>query len=351
MAAVSMVQGRGAAQPPVDEVSVRRLLSALEDMRDGKFRRRLPETGDGVLLELARTYNEVAERNARLAAELRRVRRTAGRDGRLTERLDGADAPGTWADCYEDANALVDDLVRPVTEVARVDRGGGRGRPVAAHRAAQRQPAAARGVPADRAHRQRDGRPARAVHRRGHPGRPRGRHRGQPRRPGQGARGVGQLEGPHRLGELDGQQPHQPGPRHRPGHHRGGQRRPLPQDHGRREGRAVRAEEHDQHDGRPAVVVRLRGDPGGPRGRHRGQARRPGRGARRLGHLEGPHRQRQRHGQQPHRPGPLDRPGVDRGRPRRPEPEDHRRGQGRGRRPSPTPSTRWSTRCAPSPTR
>ena len=64
MAAVSMVQARGAAQPPVDEVSVRRLLSALEDMRDGKFRRRLPETGDGVLLELARTYNEVAERNA-----------------------------------------------------------------------------------------------------------------------------------------------------------------------------------------------------------------------------------------------------------------------------------------------
>jgi signal transduction histidine kinase/HAMP domain-containing protein/CheY-like chemotaxis protein len=122
VAAVSMVQARGAAQAgtPVDEVSVRRLLSALEDMRDGKFRRRLPERGDGVLLDLARTFNQVAERNARLAAELRRVRRTAGRDGRLAERLDGADAPGTWAEAYEDANALVDDLVRPVTEVARV---------------------------------------------------------------------------------------------------------------------------------------------------------------------------------------------------------------------------------------
>ena len=104
----------------VDEVPVRRLLSALEDMRDGKFRRRLPETGDGVLLELARTYNEVAERNARLTQELRRVRRTAGRDGRLTERLDGAGAEGAWAEAYDDANALLDDLVRPVTEVARV---------------------------------------------------------------------------------------------------------------------------------------------------------------------------------------------------------------------------------------
>ena len=44
------------------------------------------------------------------------------------------------------------------------------------------------------------------------------------------------------------------------------------------------------------------GDPRGPRGRHRGQARRPGRGRRRLRHLEGPDRQRQLHGRQPDRP-------------------------------------------------
>ncbi len=104
----------------VDEAGVRRLLSALEDMRDGRFRSRLPETGEGLLAELAVAYNEVAERNARLTAELRRVRRTAGRDGRLTERLDGAGAEGAWAEAYDDANALLDDLVRPVTEVARV---------------------------------------------------------------------------------------------------------------------------------------------------------------------------------------------------------------------------------------
>ena len=52
-----------------------------------------------------------------------------------------------------------------------------------------------------------------------------------------------------------------------------------PQDHRRREGRNPRAEEHDQHDGRPAQRLRLRSHPRGPRGRHRGQARRPGRGA------------------------------------------------------------------------
>ena len=44
------------------------------------------------------------------------------------------------------------------------------------------------------------------------------------------------------------------------------------------EGRDPRAEGHHQHDGRPAQLVRLGGDARGPRGRHRGEARRPGRG-------------------------------------------------------------------------
>ena len=57
-----------------------------------------------------------------------------------------------------------------------------------------------------------------------------------------------------------------------------------------------------------------RSDPRGARGRHRRQARRPGAGARRRRHLEGPDRQRQPDGRQPDRPGPQHR--------RR----DHRRG-------------------------
>ena len=46
------------------------------------------------------------------------------------------------------------------------------------------------------------------------------------------------------------------------------------------QGRDPRAEEHDQHDGRSAAHVRGRGDARRARGRHRRQARRPGRGAR-----------------------------------------------------------------------
>ena len=47
----------------------------------------------------------------------------------------------------------------------------------------------------------------------------------------------------------------------------------------------------------------VRGDARGARGRHRGQARRPGRRARRRRHVEGPDRQRELHGRQPDRPG------------------------------------------------
>jgi HAMP domain-containing protein len=76
-------------------------------------------------------------------------------------------------------------------------------------------------------------------------------------------------------------QPDRPGPQHRRGDDRRRQRRPQQEDHRRREGRDPRAQEHHQHDGRSAQLVRLRGDPRRARGRHRGQARRPGRGPRR----------------------------------------------------------------------
>ena len=93
----TQVAGGSTVTAAADEASLRGLLGALEEMRSGNFRRRLPTEDDGVLAEIARAYNEVAERNAHLAAELRRVRRTVGRDGRLEERLDAKGATGAWA--------------------------------------------------------------------------------------------------------------------------------------------------------------------------------------------------------------------------------------------------------------
>ena len=84
------------------------------------------------------------------------------------------------------------------------------------------------------------------------------------------------------------------------------------QDHRGVQGRDPGAEEHHQHDGRPAERLRLGGDARGARGGHRRQAGRPGAGARRRRHLEGPDRQRQLDGQQPHGSGAQHRRGRDR---------------------------------------
>ncbi len=104
----------------MDTAALNRLLAALEAMRDGNFRKRLTVSGDGVMAEIAAVFNEVADRNLHLTGELARVRRMVGRDGKLTERLEAGASEGSWATAIEDCNALVDDLVRPVSEVGRV---------------------------------------------------------------------------------------------------------------------------------------------------------------------------------------------------------------------------------------
>ncbi|MER6425066.1 HAMP domain-containing protein [Streptomyces sp. NPDC001137] len=104
----------------VDTAALNRLLAALVAMRDGNFRKRLTVSGDGVMSEIAAVFNEVADRNLHLTGELSRVRRMVGREGKLTERLETGAYEGSWVAAIEASNALVDDLVRPVSEVGRV---------------------------------------------------------------------------------------------------------------------------------------------------------------------------------------------------------------------------------------
>ncbi|MEO3756554.1 HAMP domain-containing protein [Streptomyces sp. B6B3] len=89
-------------------------------MRDGNLRKRLAVTGDGPMAQIAAVYNQVAERNLHVTGELARVRRVVGREGKLTERMETGACEGAWAKAVDDANDLVEDLVRPVSEVGRV---------------------------------------------------------------------------------------------------------------------------------------------------------------------------------------------------------------------------------------
>ncbi|WP_086710733.1 HAMP domain-containing protein [Streptomyces antimycoticus] len=104
----------------MDTAALNRLLTAMTAMRDGNFRKRLTVSGEGVMAEIAAVFNEVADRNLQLTGELTRVRRVVGREGKLTERLETGACEGQWAAAIDASNALVDDLVRPVSEVGRV---------------------------------------------------------------------------------------------------------------------------------------------------------------------------------------------------------------------------------------
>ncbi|MBL1085082.1 HAMP domain-containing protein [Streptomyces actinomycinicus] len=112
--------GRSGGTTEVDTAALNRLLAALVSMRDGNFRKRLTVSGDGVMSEIAAVFNEVADRNLHLTGELSRVRRMVGREGKLTERLETGACEGSWATAVDNSNALVDDLVWPVSEVSRV---------------------------------------------------------------------------------------------------------------------------------------------------------------------------------------------------------------------------------------
>ncbi|MFI8826618.1 HAMP domain-containing protein, partial [Streptomyces sp. NPDC053431] len=113
-------RSRGSGTVQVDAAALQRLLAALVSMRDGNFRKRLTVSGEGMMAEISAVFNEVADRQTHLTGELSRVRRVVGREGKLSERLEAGAAEGAWAAAVDAANALVDELARPVSEVGRV---------------------------------------------------------------------------------------------------------------------------------------------------------------------------------------------------------------------------------------
>src|ERR1700704_5660913 len=115
----SRTNGTTARSGDEDEV-LRRLEAALRAAAAGDFSHRLPARRKGVVGELEAAYNQLAERHAQLITELGRLGGVAGRGGGMTERASLDGAHGGWSTALASVNGLVDDLVRPTTEVARV---------------------------------------------------------------------------------------------------------------------------------------------------------------------------------------------------------------------------------------
>src|SRR6185503_13441807 len=103
------------------QLDARRLLSALRAFRRGNFAVRLPENQGGISGEIAEAFNEVVELNAEMTREFERLSRVVGKEGKIQQRgkLAGG-AQGGWESCIDSVNALIEDMVQPISEVARV---------------------------------------------------------------------------------------------------------------------------------------------------------------------------------------------------------------------------------------
>ncbi len=96
------------------------LLHALNALRKGQSDIRLPADWTGVAGKVADAFHEVVEMNERLAAELGRLSKSVGKEGKLSQRLNLGNVSGFWQASADSVNDLIDDLVHPTTETARV---------------------------------------------------------------------------------------------------------------------------------------------------------------------------------------------------------------------------------------
>ncbi len=110
-------QGRSAEAAATPRL--RALLRGLEAARDGDFSVRLPSDWSGLEGKIADRFNDIVASNQELASQLARVGQSVGREGKTTQRMRFARTRGAWGEMQISVNTLIDDLVRPITEVTR----------------------------------------------------------------------------------------------------------------------------------------------------------------------------------------------------------------------------------------
>jgi HAMP domain-containing protein/CheY-like chemotaxis protein/signal transduction histidine kinase len=103
------------------------ILASLQTMRDGDFSVRLPGAWTGLPGKIADTFNEIVAANQHMANELKRVGQVVGKEGRTRERTRFHESKGAWGEMEGSVNTLVEDLLRPTTEVTRAIAGVAQG--------------------------------------------------------------------------------------------------------------------------------------------------------------------------------------------------------------------------------
>ncbi len=109
----------GRSKSADDQVDLTAILTSLQSMRDGDFSVRLPGTWVGLAGKVADTFNDIVSANQHMAEELKRLGQVVGKQGMTRERARFHEARGAWGEMEVSVNTLVEDLLRPTTEVTR----------------------------------------------------------------------------------------------------------------------------------------------------------------------------------------------------------------------------------------
>jgi signal transduction histidine kinase/HAMP domain-containing protein/ActR/RegA family two-component response regulator len=105
---------------PVDSLDEGQLLAVLSAFKSGDFEARMPLHWTGVAGKVADTLNEVIAANQTLEDELERVSRVVGKEGKLSQRVALRGSDRVWSETIRSVNSLIEDLVRPTSEMQRV---------------------------------------------------------------------------------------------------------------------------------------------------------------------------------------------------------------------------------------
>ena len=97
----------------------RMILAMIVAFRNGDFTVRLPGDWEGTDGRIAEAFNQSIAQEDRITKEIARLSVTVGKEGRLKQRMSLPGATGAWATKVESLNTLIDDLVRPTSEIAR----------------------------------------------------------------------------------------------------------------------------------------------------------------------------------------------------------------------------------------
>ena len=111
--------GRSAVETEPVSADLSVILASLQTMRDGDFSVRLPGDWTGLAGKIADTFNDIVTANQQMAKELKRVGQVVGKEGRTRERMRFHLPKAAWGEMEVSVNTLVDDLLRPTTEVTR----------------------------------------------------------------------------------------------------------------------------------------------------------------------------------------------------------------------------------------